>query len=244
MTPSVDSPAAAARPPAVPPRRGIGWRRVFLTVVTGAIIVGVAWALLGSSLLVVRRIQVTGSSGVVAARIRAASGIRPGTPLARLDLAQARRRVEHLRRVLSARVTRSWPDTVLITVRMRTPALAVASDGGFELVDPYGVVVRRSASHAASLPLLRDVPGRLRGNPSVRAAASVLRELPASVRSQVISVSAPGAGAITLRLRGQVTVRWGGTGWAAMKARELRVLLRTHARYYDISSPGEAVTSR
>jgi len=37
-------------------------------------------------------------------------------------------------------------------------------------------------------------------------------------------------------------VLWGGAGQSARKAAELSVLLRTHARYYDVSDPGTAVT--
>jgi len=39
-----------------------------------------------------------------------------------------------------------------------------------------------------------------------------------------------------------VTVLWGGTDQAAAKAQELAILLRTHARYYDVSAPGTALT--
>ncbi len=219
------------------------WRALFLIIVAIGIVGGAAWALLGSSLLVVRSIQVTGNAGIPAAQVRGASGIKLGTPLARLDAAAAARGVERLNRVLSAQVSRSWPDTVVISVRVRRAALTVAGAGGFELVDPYGVVVRTVPRRPAGLPLLRPVPAQLRGSAAVRATADVLSQLPAGLRQQVISVSAASADEVTLRLRGQVTVRWGGTDRARQKVRELRALMRTHARFYDVSSPGEAVTA-
>lgn len=248
------APSATPRPGARPgpgpgrPERGgrrgsPPWRALFLGVVALVIIGGVAWALLGSSLLVVRRIQVTGNAGIPAAQVRAASGIKPGTPLARLDAAAAVRRVEGLSRVLSAQVSRSWPDTVVISVRVRRAALTVAAGGGFELVDPYGVVLGTAASRPGGLPLLRPAPALLRGSAAVRAAADVLIELPAGLRQRVLSVSAPSADEVTLRLRGRLTVRWGSADRARQKSRELRALLRTHARFYDVSSPGEAVTA-
>ena len=95
---------------------------------------------------------------VPAAEVSAAAGSRPGTPLARVNTAAAARRVERIPQVLSAQVSRYWPDTVVITVRERTPQLAVAAGGGFELVDKYGVVVRPVAARPAGLPLLTAPP--------------------------------------------------------------------------------------
>lgn len=207
-----------------------------------AILAGAAWALLGSSLLVVRHVRVAGSGGVPAAQVRAAAAIRPGTPLARLDSAAVTRRVERIPQVLSAHITRSWPDTVMIRVTVRTPELAVADGGAFELVDAHGVVVRTVQARPPGMPLLRPAPAVLRGSPRVRAAALVLRELPAAIMDRVTSVASAN-GTVTLRLRGRITVRWGGTGRAAAKATELEALLATHVRYVDVSSPAAAVTA-
>jgi cell division protein FtsQ len=210
-------------------------------VVAVAIVAGAGWALLGSSLLIVRHVEVTGT--VPAAQVRAAAAIAPGTPLARLDGPAVARRVERLTEVRSAAVSRSWPDTVVISVRARVAAVAVASAGGFELVDVDGVVIRQAARRPAGLPVLTAPPARLRGSPAVRSAVLVLRGLPAALRGRVVSVTAPQAGAVSLRLRGGITVDWGGPGRAGAKSHELEILLRTHARHYDVSSPEVAVTS-
>jgi len=225
-------------------RAGDPWRAAFLGVLALAIVIGAAWALLGSSLLVVRHVRVAGSPRVPASEVRAAAGIKLGTPLARLNAAAATQRIERIAWVLAARVTRSWPDTVVISIRERTPALAVASAGQFDLVDVNGVVVTAVARRPAGLPLLRSAgaPAQLRGSPAVRAAAQVLGHLPGSIRQQVTSVAATAADTVTLHLRGRVTVLWGSASDAAAKARELRALMRTSARYYDVSSPGVAVT--
>jgi cell division protein FtsQ len=236
---------AATRPPRGRARRaGDPWRTAFVCVLALAILAGAVWALLGSSLLVVRNVQVAGSHKVPAARIRAAAAIRPGTPMARLDSGAVARRVERIPQVRSARVRRSWPDSVVITVQARTPALAVRDAGQFELVDVDGVVVATVASRPARMPVLREPPYQLRGSPAVRAAVLVLNHLPAGIRAQVTSVAADTVTeAVTLRLRGGVSVRWGGPGRSAAKARELQALMRTHSRHYDVSSPQVAVTS-
>lgn len=225
-------------------RRRNPWRRVFVAALAVAILAVVAWALVGSSLLVVRHVRVTGAGGLVpAAAVISAAGVPLGTPLGRVDPATVVRRVEGLAPVLSARVTRSFPDTVVIAVRQRTPELAVAKAAGFALVDAYGVAVTSAAFRPAGLPLLSPAPPVLRGNPAVRAAADVVRELPAALRDRVSSVSAS-ASSVTLTLSGRVTVVWGGPGQAVEKAAELSELLPTGARYYDVSDPATVVTQR
>ena len=128
----------AVRPPRRPGRRR---RAVVLTLATAAIVAVAVWALLGSTLLVVRSVTVTGAGAVPRAEVLRAAGIAPGTPLIRVDTAAVARRVEQITQVQSAQVSRDWPDSVTIVIQERTPVLAVPSDGGFALVDRFGVVL-------------------------------------------------------------------------------------------------------
>jgi cell division protein FtsQ len=228
----------AARPARRP------WKAAFFALTAVAIVVAAVWALLGSSLLVVRSVSVTGSASVPRAAVIRAAAIKPGTPLARVDTGAAARRVEQLPEVQSAQVSRDWPDSVVITVQARTPALAVPAGGGFDLIDRYGVVVSHVTSPPPGLVLLdtTEAPASLRGSPAIRAAATVLGQLPARIRNLVRAVAAPSPDAVTLDLRGGVTVLWGGTGRAAAKATELEILMGTKARSYNLSDPDTAVT--
>jgi cell division protein FtsQ len=210
------------------------------------IVAGVAWALLGSKLLVVRSVVVTGTHLVPAASVLAVAGVQPGTPMVRVNTDQVAARVDEIRQVQSVQVIKSWPDRVVIRVRERTSAVAVpapGAPGGFDLVDPYGVVVRWAASRPARFPLyLTSTPAAaLRGDQSVGLAAAVLGELPAGLRLSVASVSVPD-GQVTMRLNSGVTVVWGDSGGAGTKAQVLAILMRTRARYYDVSAPGMAMT--
>jgi cell division protein FtsQ len=223
-------------------RRAVPVRAAFFTVLILAILAGAAWALLGSSLLVVRHVVVTGNRLVTAAQVRAAARIPAGQPLARVDTGAAAHRVQRIAAVLSVSVSRSWPDTVVITVRERTPVLAVRAAGGYDLVDEHGVIVRWAARRPAGLAVLSAPLAGLRGSGGVRAAALVLRQLPAQLRAQIVAVSAPSATDVTLHLNGGVTVLWGGIGHAAQKWAELELLFKTHARSYDVSDPSTAVT--
>lgn len=216
-------------------------------IVTGVAIVLVAvWALLGSSLFVVRSVSVTGSGAVPAAEVIRAAGIAPGTPLTRVDTAAVARRVEGITQVQSARVSKHWPDSVVIAVTDRTPALAVASPAGFALIDKFGVVISQVARQPPGLVLLTPAPAltSLRGSRAVLAAVTVLGQLPPQVRPQVTAVTAASADAVTLHLRGGITVVWGGTDRAGAKAAELRILISTRATFYNLSDPYTAVTGR
>jgi cell division protein FtsQ len=231
---------AAGRTPVK--RRRDPWRPAFFGVLILGILGAGAWALLGSSLLVVRHEEVTGNGTIPAAEILAAAGIRHGTPLASVNTGAAAWRVEQIDQVLSARVSRAWPDTIVISVRQRTPVLAVAGQGQFALIDPSGVIVRWSRRRPAGMPLLAPAPAQLRGSQDVLAAATVVRELPGRLRGMVASIAAPSPQEVTLSLRGGITVVWGSASQGQAKAGEVLTLLRTGARYYDVSDPNTVVT--
>jgi cell division protein FtsQ len=224
------------------------WRAVFFTLMAIAIVAGVGWALLESRFFVVRGVEVTGTHLVTPAEVRSAADIPAGLPLIKVNGASVARRVDQIRQVQSAQVSREWPDRVLITVTERTPALAIPGSSGYQLIDKYGVVVETVSEQPLDMPIL-DLPAgsaqppALRGSPAVYAAAVVVRELPRYLARSLVSVQAPSATEVTLRLRHGVSIIWGGTDRAAEKAKELAVLMRTHARSYDVSAPGTAVTS-
>jgi cell division protein FtsQ len=227
------------------PRRP--WRTAFAAVTLVGLTAIVAWAVFGSRLLAVRSVVVTGTHLVPSSEILASAGVELGTPLIRVNPGQVATRIETIRQVQSAQVTRDWPDRVVIVIRERSPALAVtAPAGGFDLVDADGVIVRWAARRPADLPSYPD-PGTavtsLRGDPDLAAAAAVLGELPVQLRHAVESVTAPSPDQVTLHLSGRVTVIWGDAGDALRKARELTVAEQTHSHYYDVSAPGTVTTN-
>ena len=221
------------------------WLAVLVLLSASVIAGGIAWALLGSGLFAVRSVVVTGTRLVPQSEVLAAADIKPGTPLIRVNTARIAARILTIRQVQSVRVATSWPDRVVIAVQERTPALAVVVPSGFDLIDAYGVVVQLVQARPPILPLYTSsAPGSsLRGDPDVAAAAAVLGELPAALRPMVTTVTAPGPDQVTLQLRSGVTVVWGGPDDAAAKAKELTILMQTHSRYYDVSSPATAVTN-
>ena len=226
-------------------KRAHPWKAAFFVLAVVAIIAGVTWALLGSKFLVVRSITVNGAPAIPRSQVITAAGVRAGTPLIRISTGTVARRVERLTLVESARVTRSWPNAITITIVERTAALAVREPAGWDLVDRFGVVLKQVQSRPHGLPRLRTstAPDLLRGNPAVFAAATVGRELPARLAAKVRSIAAPTADTVTLYLRHGRTVVWGDASQTAMKARELAILMRGRARYFDVSDPRAVVTA-
>ena len=250
-------PGQRTRPGPRPPRRvrwpwhGRGrlprphWKAVFFAG-TAVVIVGVmAWALLGSSLLVVRSVRVAGNGNVVSAgQVLAAARVAHGQPLIRVDTGAISRRVEQLRQVQSVQVSKDWPTTLVITVQLRKPAFALPVHGSYALVDPFGASIRDVTRKPPGLPVLTvNTTGRsLRGSPAVRAAATVLGELPRQIAKQVRGVTTGGPNDVSVQLANGSVVVWGGAERGAVKAEELQVLMRRHAQVYDVSGVGTAMT--
>lgn len=225
------------------------WRAAFFALAGSGIVAVVVWALLGSRLLVVRSISVAGTHLVTREQVLAAADVPLGTPLMRVNTAQVVKRVEAIRQVASASVTKDWPDHLSITVRERVPVVAVRmAGGGYDLVDPAGVIVRWSAAQPPALPLfLTSLSGTaLRGDPALAQTSAVLAELPSWLSKSVAEVAATGTASadeqVSLYLRDHTTVVWGGPDRPAEKSRELTILMHDPAHYFDVSAPGTVVT--
>jgi cell division protein FtsQ len=217
------------------------WKAGFFALAVAGMVAAAAWVLLGSKFLVVRSVVVTGTHLVPKSEVLAAAAIPNGLPLIRVNTAGAARRIERISLVKTAVVTRAWPDRIMITITERKPVLAVADGHSFDLIDPTGVIVQQVAKQPAGMP--RFTPsGPLPHNPGVAAAASVLRSLPSALAREVRLITVPNVDAVTLRLANGTTVDWGAAGQTAQKTRVLAILMHTHARYYNVSAPGTAVT--
>ena len=126
-----------------------------------------------------------------------------------------------------------------IAVTERVPAMAVRmADGGYDLVDPTGIIVRWATAKPAGLPLLTTpLSGaalrgrsrcrrRRRGARRARALAGRGTVSSVSVGPQVLTGAGGHGGRtaqqVTLSAAGGKTVVWGDPGNAAAKNRELR----------------------
>jgi cell division protein FtsQ len=200
------------------------------------------WGVWWSPLLDVRRVEVVGAHHVSAAEIRATAAVPMGRPLARLDAAGIADRVESIARVADVAVARRWPHTVRIIVEERTPAVAVATPGGFVLVDGTGFAFETVGARPAGVPLVVGADAATLGADRVDAVVETLAAVPPAVRAKVTEVAAPSAETVALTLRDGVHIVWGSAQDGARKAVVLTALMRTRARLYDVSVPDAPVT--
>ncbi|GAA2407726.1 hypothetical protein GCM10010191_15200 [Actinomadura vinacea] len=234
----------AGRPAAA--RRAGRWKAACVTLLVLGVLGTVAWVLLGSRLLVVRNVEVTGTKLAPRDRIVATAGIRLGLPMVRLGTGTVRSRLERLREVESATVERRWPATIRIVVRERVPVAAVQRAGRFYQLDRHGVAVTDGPSRPPGMPALASAaPGPT--DAATLAALRVLEDLPDRMGKRVARVEAPSPESVTLRMAGGRTVVWGPAERSAEKVRLVDALQKSaagrSARTIDVSAP-EVVTTR
>ncbi len=223
-------------------RRWLTLRPVLAALSLLAVVGAGVWLTFFSSVLAVSGVSVQGARLLSVQDVRSAAAVPTGEPLATVDLDAVRTRVESLREVDSADVSRSWPDHVRIAVTERTAVALVVGTGGYQAMDHDGVLFRTYTTRPPGLPLVRTGPSPGRG--ALAEAARVIEALPAGLSARVEHVSVTTIDRISLRLRGGRTVVWGSAEDSAAKAEVLAVLLHRKARVYDVSVPGQPTTRK
>lgn len=217
--------------------------RVAVVVAVLAVVGGIAWAVLASSWLALRTVEVQGNERATSGLVELTADLPVGTPLARLDLDAARARVEALPVVAHASVVRVWPHTVRVVVTERTPRAVAAAGTGWRLVDAEGVAFAGTMRRPPGLPLL-ELDLDTADPDTVRAAMAVVAGLPPRLATSVRSVRAGSADDVRLVLDSGSLVRWGSAQDGALKAQVLAALLTRPARGYDVSAPDAPTTRR
>jgi len=219
-------------------------RAVVIAVVAGLL----ADAVLHSPLLDVRRPRVSGEVQTDPADILRAGGFTGHPLMIGLSLTRSARAIERLPWIATARVRRSWPDTVIVTVTERVPVAVVVTD----LVDASGRVLSPAPAFAPLLPVRIDtgatappvpppgatIPGVYR--PGVDVAAS----MPAALRARVAAVLVRPDGTVRLALTAGTSALLGdGSNLAAKFEALLTILERVQVGRapIDVSVPSAPV---
>jgi cell division protein FtsQ len=222
-------------------RRWLVWRYVIGSVLLVLLTVGAVWLVFVSSVLTVKHIDVRGESLLSQERVLAAAKVPDGAHLAQLDLEAIRARVSALAPVRRVDVSRDWPDGVLIKVTERKAVAVVAIGGRYQAMDSSGVLFRDYPRPPVGMPRVVSTSGA--GSEALAQAARVISALPPGLAPRVDHVVVRGVDRISLALRGGATVIWGSDAQSAVKAQVLARLLPHPARVYDVSVPGQPVTT-
>lgn len=207
-----------------------------------ALLAGGVWLVEFSPVLAARSVRVEGVPTGVVNDITRRAAVAMGQPLARVDTAAIARRVIASATLAEVNVSRSWPNTIVISASPRVPVLAVKNpQGQVQVVDSEGIAYATVSVPPKGVPLINTVehpPSR----DSMRAGIAVLQALSSSQRVRVSNVTVSGANLVTLKLRA-VTVVWGGASEPELKVKVMTALLRQKGVHtIDVSAPRTPVT--
>jgi cell division protein FtsQ len=223
-----------------PPRRQ--WPYVLALFLVLALAGGGAYVVYRTPVFGVTQLEVavdTGDlPGEVSDAVKTAADVPQGTPLMTVDLAALRRRVLGVPQIATAAVSRHWPNSVIITVGLRTPVAATMANGSLYLLDESGypyLKVAQSQVPSGLFTIALATPGR--SDPSTLAALAVIGSIKPPIRAAVSSVSARSAYDVELQLRDGRSVIWGSPDDGAKKMQILPAVLTRPGKVFDVSDP-------
>ncbi|MGB3439171.1 MAG: FtsQ-type POTRA domain-containing protein, partial [Actinophytocola sp.] len=229
-------PRGTARTDAEGPTRGQYLTRRWVAMLAVLSVVVVGYLVMFTSVLGVRSVEVIGTKEIPEDDVLAAAAIERGTPMVRLDTAEAAVRVAKLPSVFDVVVERSWPSTVEIVVTERIPVAVRKVGVQLHLIDATGLDYSTVTTAPPGLPTLAMDDIRP-GNPATRAAVTVLLDIPEQLRSHLVTVSADTPGNVRLTLADGRVVKWGNARDNARKAAVLAPLLTRPGTTYDVATP-------
>ncbi|WP_410619787.1 cell division protein FtsQ/DivIB [Amycolatopsis sp. cmx-8-4] len=228
-----------ARARATRPNRRVEIRRRWVALLSVLTLIALVYLLFFSSMLGAKDVSVTGSRTVTADQIRAMAAVPLDKPLLRLSTDEIRDRVAGMPGIATVEVSRSWPNTVDITVTERT-AIAFFDSGpggdGVHLVDGGGVVFKTVPARPAGLPELK-LPKVSADDPVTRAVTAVLGVIPEQLLKQVTTATAKTPASVEFTLSSGKIVRWGTAEQTDRKAKVLAALLTQEGKVYDVAAP-------
>ncbi len=211
-------------------------RRMLVALLLVALVAGAVWLVFFSSRLAVHAVSVRGTTVLTEEQVRRTAAVPFDVPLALSDLDAVVARVETLREVRAADVSRDWPDGIAIDVTERESVAVVEREGSWQGLDEEGVLFRSYPTRPEGLP-----PVQVRASTSIEAleeVAHVVAALPPDLLRRVERIEVGSIDAISFRLTGGARVAWGSSDLSEEKARVLEVLLREPASAYDVTAPG------
>jgi len=192
-----------------------------------------------SPLMALREVRIEGAQRIPADEVRAAFDDELGTPLPLVTSEDVLESLGGFTLIETYSTETIPPGTLVVRIVERTPVGVIEASRGLELVDAAGVVIERPEARPEGMPLIQ-VDGGVTSE-GFRAAASVVRSLPADVRTQLELVAAATADDVRFTLVGGATVVWGSADESALKGTVLASLMRAtppgEVSRFDVSAP-------
>lgn len=221
------------------PRRGwlIGGSLVALIAIVAAVVWFSPW-------LVVKNINVEGVVHGDKPAIVEASGISEGQKLIGLNTSESARSVAGQPWVDSVTVSRSWPQSVTISVREFSPVVFIRATDGEHLFSAAGQEFVTAPPPQGTIEVVNvprvDQPadGKIDPEPRViKAVLAVVKALPEPIAHRVERISAPTEAEITLFLSDGYEVYFGSSDSAKEKARATEIVLNRGEKTWNVSNP-------
>ncbi len=161
--------------------------------------------------------QISGISRTSEGAILDALDQQPDTALLRYDTNAAAERVAQLPWIQQVQVSRSWPSTIRVVVRERTPVAAIGNTTGsrWMITSEDGMVVEERLTPPASVPIIIAADEVVRdaavGFPlvGVERALEIADELPLQLAPWVTTWTSDSSGSVAANLVGSAVVEFG-----------------------------------
>lgn len=214
-------------------------KKRYLAIV-GGVLVLVAALFFGSlsPVAALSQIEVEGTTGRQADKVRQAANLEPGTPLVKINENEVAARVQDVPTVASVQVSRSWPNTVVIKVVERKPVAKVEIGAQeWEIIDSTGQAFR-TTKKLPDLPTLEASVKPPFTNHGRTAGAQVLGAIPDWFKKRVTTAKANDPNAVRLLTDDNETIVWGTAEDSELKGQVLRILLKQKGMYwFDVRNP-------
>lgn len=198
---------------------------------------GFAWLLSWWSPVPVREVVVVDASEDSVAAIRAAAGSLEGQALRDIDVDGVAARVMEVPGIESVSLAIQRPWTVAVVVDERHTFAQIEVEGGYEIVDDSGDMIRVSKKKLKRLPVLGGDSG------SRATALALLHQMPESLTRRLASVDSRDDGRTELTLRSGTVIDLGSVDSTARKIGIVEALLPLKPKTIDVSVPARPAVS-
>lgn len=213
--------------------RAAGRRRlsVVFTLLLMVTVAALGWMALHSSLFSVKHVRISGNVITSEQAILAASRLASDPPIIDVNATRIDHAIEQLPWIATATLSRSWPNSVTITVTERNPVATFALGPHlYAVLDKTGRVLEMRSSKARTLvpltiPLVRVAPGGVLDASGV-ALASVAAAVPESILSSIATIEESTSGVQIVLVSGAIC-ELGQPTELAQKMTALTTLLET-----------------